>query len=137
MSQTTFNIPIVINEDFGKNVHFFSTNYNVRKHNRTKLHSLWELVTHHITTKLSKYNSIDDNCADELDIELLISKRSRVMLTSNLWIEAGLVNGALGYVEEIVYKPSTILLELPLYVMVKFSYFDFLFNNGKFLRISY
>ena len=80
MSQTTCNISIVINENFEKNVHLFSKNDNFCKHNRTKLHSLWELVTHHITTKLSNYGSRDDNCADELDIELLISKRSRVML---------------------------------------------------------
>ena len=73
---------------------------------------------------------VDDNCTDELDIELLISRRSRVMLTSNLWIEAGLVNGDLGYVEEIVYKPSSAPPQLPLYVMVKFdAYSGFPFNN--------
>ena len=52
------------------------------------------------------------------------------MLTSNLWIEVGLVNGALYYVEEIVYKPRSAPPQLPLYVMVKFdAYSSILFNN--------
>ena len=130
MSRTTCNIPKNVNDDFDNNVHLFSTNDNVHKHNRRKLHSLREPVARVIATKLSNYSSIDDNCIDELDIELLISKRSRVMLTSNLWIEAGLVNGALGYVEEIVYKPGSAPPQLPLYVMVKFdAYSGFPFNN--------
>jgi hypothetical protein len=30
----------------------------------------------------------------------------RVMLTSNIWTDAGLINGALGVVEKIVYNPG-------------------------------
>ena len=130
MSWTTSNIPKKLNDDFDNNVHLFSTNDNVQKHNRRKLHSLWEPIACVIATKLSYYSSIDDNCVDELDIEWLISKRSRVMLTLSLWIEAGLINGALGYVEEIVYKPGSAPPQLPLYVMVKFdAYSSFPFNN--------
>ncbi|XP_059078023.1 uncharacterized protein LOC131876600 [Cryptomeria japonica] len=40
-------------------------------------------------------------------MELLLNKNARVMLTSNLWIEAGLVNGALGYIRSIVYRPGS------------------------------
>ena len=43
------------------------------------------------------------------------------MLTSNLWIEVGLVNGALGYIRKIVYKQGSAPLELPTYVMVEFD----------------
>ena len=53
-------------------------------------------------------------------MDLLISKHARVILTLNLWIEVGLVNSALGFVHEIVYKPRTMPPELPLYLMVKF-----------------
>ena len=94
------------------------------------MHSLKEPVTRVIATKLSDFCVVDGNSSDELDMELLISKHARVMLTSNLWIEAGLVNGALGYVEEIVYRPGHAPPELPLYIMVKFdNYSRFPFNN--------
>ena len=43
------------------------------------------------------------------------------MLTSNLWIEAGLVNGALGYIRNIIYKPGNAPLDPPTYVMVEFN----------------
>ena len=94
MSRTTCNIPKNVNDDFDNNVHLFSTNENVHKHHRKKLYSLRELVAPLIATKLSNYSSLDNNFVDELDIELLILKRSRVMLTSNVWIEAGLVKRA-------------------------------------------
>ena len=114
MPHTTCNIPKNVNDDFDNNVHLFSTNDNVHKCNQRKLHSHRELVAHVIATKLSNYSSLDNNCVDELDIELLILKRPRFMLTSNVWIEVGLVNGALGYVEEIFYKLSSAPPQLPL-----------------------
>lgn len=61
------------------------------------------------------------------------------MLTSNLWIEADLVNGDLGYVEEIVYEIGSRTRQLPLYVMVTFGpYPSFPFNNEhpKILPVS-
>ena len=45
---------------------------------------------------------------------------ARVMLIANLWVEAGLVNGALGTVVSICYE-SGVPPELPLAVMVKFD----------------
>jgi ATP-dependent DNA helicase PIF1 len=56
-----------------------------------------------------------------LDIELLLSKDARVMLTLNLWIEASLVNGALGYVQNIVYRPGSAPPLPPSYVLMDFD----------------
>ena len=130
MLRTRSNIILEINDDFDKNLHLFSTNDNVHIHNRSMLHSLREPIAHIIATKVSKITNADDNSTDKLDIELLISKNARVMLTSNLWIEGGLVNGPLGFVHDIVYKPQTMPPKLPLYVLVKFdTYSRFSFNE--------
>ncbi|XP_059075255.1 uncharacterized protein LOC131875210 [Cryptomeria japonica] len=78
-------------------------------------------MAHSVATKSGNLSAMERSLQDELDMELLISKNARVMLTINLWIEAGLVNGDLGYVENIVYKPGSMPPELPPYVMVKFD----------------
>lgn len=61
------------------------------------------------------------------------------MLTSNLWIEAGLVNGALGYIRNIIYKPRNAPSDPPTNVMVEFdNYFGMPFEDGaqKLIPIS-
>jgi hypothetical protein len=58
---------------------------------------------------------------ENLENELLSIVGARVMFTSNLWINAGLVNVALGVVEPIVYNPRTSPLEPPTYVLIRFN----------------
>ena len=54
----------------------------------------------------------------------------RVMLTSNIWIEVGLVNGAMGTIHSICYQNGG-PPDLPLAVMIKFdSYFGPTFHDG-------
>ncbi|XP_059068714.1 uncharacterized protein LOC131859171 [Cryptomeria japonica] len=77
----------------------------------------WKLLA----TKAGSVNVAEDCSTDEFDLELLISKNARVMLTSNLWIQVGLVNGALGYVQKIVYKTGSAPPNLLTYVMVDFD----------------
>ena len=45
------------------------------------------------------------------------------MLTTNLWVEAGLVNGALGQVVSILYNTSTTPPNLPLFVVFNFMHY--------------
>jgi len=54
-------------------------------------------------------------------MELFISVRARVMLTSNLRTDAGLVNGALRFVEFFLYNPRCSPPKLPTYVLVRFD----------------
>ena len=62
------------------------------------------------------------NKAGNLPIEILIAKGSAVMLTQNLWPEAGLTNGAKGIVKHIIYEPDTKPPKsLPLFVIVSFE----------------
>ena len=62
--------------------------------------------------------SVDD--ASGLHPVLSIARNARVMLTCNLWVEAGLVNGAMGKVQSICYMTGG-PPELPVAVMVKFD----------------
>ena len=45
------------------------------------------------------------------------------MLTANLWVQAGLVNGSLGKVIHIVYKSNEIPPTLPSFVVVEFVHY--------------
>ncbi|XP_059070553.1 uncharacterized protein LOC131860191 [Cryptomeria japonica] len=121
MMRTPTNIDVASNSEFENTVHLFSTNDNVHSHNKKMLYSLRHPVARSVATKAGSVNIAEDFSTGELDLELLISKNSRVMLTSNLWIQAGLVNGALGYVQKIVYKPGSAPPDPPTYVMVEFD----------------
>ena len=45
---------------------------------------------------------------EDLELDLLIAIGGRVMLTWNIGTDAGLANGALGVVEQMVYNPRTL-----------------------------
>ena len=85
------------------------------------LYSLRHAVAHILATKSSIGNRNIYLSSKELDIELLISNNARVMLTTNLWIEAGLVNGSLRYIRNIVYKLGTAPPKPPAYVIIEFD----------------
>ncbi|XP_059071593.1 uncharacterized protein LOC131868261 [Cryptomeria japonica] len=115
------NLNVATNEEFDNVVHLFSTNDNVRNHNKRMLYSLRHPIARNVATKVGSVNAIEDCLDDEINLDLLISNNSRVVLTSNLWTKVSLVNGALGYIRKIVYKPGSAPLEPPTYVMVKFD----------------
>ncbi len=52
---------------------------------------------------------------------LPLCKNARVMLTRNLWTEAGLCNGTMGTVKHILYNKSQNPPDLPVIVVVQFD----------------
>lgn len=56
---------------------------------------------------------IVDSDDDVLDCEVLLCHGQRVLLTCNLWVESSLVNGAIGFGEDIFYSSSRHPHQLP------------------------
>jgi hypothetical protein len=106
-------------ELFYKEIHLFATNDDVHNHNKRCLRSLNLMVAHSVATRVSRNYSIEID-DEKLDTKLLIVVGAQVMLTSNLWTNAGLVNGALGVVEQIVYNPGISPPKPPTYILVRF-----------------
>ena len=60
------------------------------------------------------------NNDDVLEHEVLLCRGEHVMLTCNLWVEYGLVNRVLGYVEDIHYMPGSKFPEIPVFATIIF-----------------
>ena len=52
---------------------------------------------------------------------MLLCPGQRVMLRCNLWVEAGLVNGALGTIQNIFFSDGSKPPQLPMYATVSFD----------------
>lgn len=68
----------------------------------------------------SQQSTLDYGDDEQLQVELLIVIGQQVMLTTNIWVVAGLVNGSLGLVKAIVYARGAKPPQLPEYVVVEF-----------------
>jgi len=84
----------------------FATNDDVNCHNKRLIRGLnYPIATSIATSVRSNYWTEGDE--EGLELELLIAIGARVMLTSKLWIDVGLVNGGLGVIQQIVYNPES------------------------------
>ena len=71
-----------------------------------------------------------------LDQLICIAHGARVMLTSKLWTEFGLVNGAMATVIAICYKSGQALPNLPVSVMVQFNSYPGLTLHDRTVSIT-
>ena len=102
-------------------LHLFPTKDAVVEYNIDQLHNNNQPITAikalHNGHNASKGSSDD---AGGLEPVIHLSVGARVMLITNLWVEVGLVNGAVGTVISIVYETGG-PPDLPLAVLVKFD----------------
>ena len=107
---------------FDNAIHLFPTIEAVVEHNINKLHACGQPVgtikAVHTGPNASKASSDD---AGGLQPILCIAKGARVMLSANLWVDVGLVNGAMGTVQSLCYHEGKAPPELPIVVTVLFD----------------
>ena len=96
-----------------------STVFNLDGLRRTEQPMLVMRATHEGGSKASSFSA---NQAGGLPKNLPITKNARVILTANLWPDAGLVNGAQGTVEYIVFHEgaSPPMVNLPAMLICRF-----------------
>ena len=103
-------------------IHLFPTIEAVVGHNINKLHACGQPVATikavHTGPNASKASSDD---AGGLQPVLCIAKGACVMLSANLWVDMGLVNGAMGTVQSLCYHEGGAPLDLPIAVTVLFD----------------
>ena len=120
MTQTTGEVGDT--KSFDDALHLYPTIEAVAEHNVAKLHASGQpiavLSAVHTGPGASKA-TMDD--AGGLEPVICIAHGARVMLSANLWVEVGLVNGALGTVEAICYEGDQRPPNLPIAVTVKFD----------------
>lgn len=102
-------------------------NEKVAKDNLTKLKQLngqiVQINAHHSNPR-AKHVSAED--MGGLEPTLYLSKQARVMLTRNLWTKAGLCNGAMGTVRDIIFAENHRPPMLPIAVIVQFDQEDYI-----------
>ena len=109
-------------KSFDEALRLYPTIEAVAEHNVAKLRASGQpiavLRAVHTGPGASKA-TLDD--AGGLEPVICIAHGARVMLSANLWVEVGLVNGALGTVEAICYEGDQRPPDLPIAVTVKFD----------------
>ena len=92
------------------------------EHNVSKLHANGQPIAY-IKVIHTGPNASKASCDDAFGLEAIIciAHDVRVMLTSNLWTEVGLVNGAMGTIEAICYQNGKAPPDLLISVTVKFD----------------
>ena len=122
MKRKTSCLSHVENYSFQQSIHLYPTNSSAALHNKHMLKQLNMPIAHCFAKQRNKnsHQFIDD---EQLASKVLLIVGQHVMLTTNLWVQAGLVNGSLGKVIDIVYNTNEQPPTLPSFVVVEFLHY--------------
>ena len=120
MNHTDTSLDASMKNSIDKVIHLFVTNDDVNFHNTCLIRGLNHPIATSIATSV-RSNYWMEGDEEGLELELVITIGAREMLTLNLWTDVGLVNGALGVIQQIVYNPRSSPPEPPTYVLIKFD----------------
>ncbi|KAL1974029.1 hypothetical protein VTN31DRAFT_5589 [Thermomyces dupontii] len=94
---------------FNDALRIYFTKERVRQHNEDRLRALGQPVLSISAVHEGNWASqASEDEAGNLHAYLCLSLRCQFMLTENIWVERGLVNGAIGTLEDIVWPPDTV-----------------------------
>ena len=120
MKQTPARVPDLT--PFTTALHLRPTVESVVEHNVSRLHASGQPIATikavHTGPNATKASSED---AGGLQPIICLAHGARVMLTANLWVDKGLVNGSMGTVVAICYSNGGAPPHLPIAVMVQFD----------------
>lgn len=98
------------------------SNEKVAKDNYERLEQLQETVlqinAHHSNPRAKSLSSEEMGGLEPI---IYLSKKARVKLTRNLWTEAGLCNGTMGTIKDIIFSESHKATMLPIAIIVQFD----------------
>ena len=125
--------------DFDNAVHLFCMNADVAEHNIKSVLKLgFPVATINAIHSCHKASVAKCNEAGGLEPVIHLAKHAKVMLTANLWQQAGLCNGSVGHIEDFLYVEGQKPPNLPITVLVEFHDYNgpaFLTNNQKCIPI--
>ncbi|CAG8641197.1 7999_t:CDS:2 [Cetraspora pellucida] len=79
---------------------------------------------HAVHTGGNEASKADSDVAKGLESQILLARGTRVMLRANLYVEVGLVNGAMGTVHDILFEENQGPPALPIAIFVEFDAYN-------------
>lgn len=118
MTRCKHHLPPEESKEFDNSIHIFATNDSATTHNGIMLKQLNQPIAMSTTINIHN-NQKDRSDEDQLAKNVLLCKGQHIMLTVNIWTQAGLVNGAVGNITEIVHNPNSKLPDIPMYIIAR------------------
>ena len=102
--------------EFEKAIHLFYGNKPANKRNMQMLYELQKpIMKINATHQPASAKAASQSVAQNVPPQLILAVGSDIMLTKNIWPEAGLINGTFGKIWEVIYAKGAKPPELPIY----------------------